>query len=74
MLCTLASPPAATRPWIVAPPVSDVKVPPTKTSYCPGTPGAEQSAAIARQGRIAVAASTHATTHRGMRRPYARVG
>jgi hypothetical protein len=59
---------------MVAPPVSDVKVPPTNTSYWPGMPGAAQSAAIARQGKIAVAASTHTTTHRGMRRRYGRAG
>jgi len=63
---TRALPPAATRPWIVVPPVLAVNVPPTKTSNCPGTPGAAQSAAIARAGNAINTASTQTTTQRGM--------
>ena len=50
MLWMRTFPPAATRPGICVPPVLAVNVFRAKIWYCPGTPGAAQSAAIARLG------------------------
>ena len=66
MLWMRTFPPAATRPGICVPPVLAVNVFRAKIWYCPGTPGAAQSAAIARLGSAASAASTQTTTQRGM--------